>query len=143
MRNAGNQKKPVFSFLSTKRRPNRRVNQTSETYLQTFVKYDQNDWLSLLPLAEFAYNNSITQATKMTPFYANYGYNPRTIWPSDGEGKNLAFKANAHWMKEVQKRASKTLEDTRVTMSKNYDKGKQEHPAYEVGDLVMLNANNI
>ena len=120
-----------------------RVNQTLETYLRTFVNYDQNDWLSLLPLAEFAYNNSITQATKMTPFYANYGYNPRTIWPSDGEGKNLASKAYAHWMREVHKRASKTLEDTRATMSKYYNKGKQEHPTYEIGDLVMLNAKNI
>ena len=67
-----------------------RVNQTLETYLRTFVNYDQNDWLSLLLLAECAYNNSITKATKMTPFYANYGYNPHTIWPSDGEGKNPA-----------------------------------------------------
>ena len=120
-----------------------RVNQTLETYLRTFVNYDQNDWLSLLPLAEFAYNNSVTQATKMTPFYTNYGYNPRTIWPSDGEGKNPASKAYAHWMKEVHIRASKTLEDTRAAMSKYYDKGKMEHPSYEVGDIVMLNAKNI
>ena len=120
-----------------------RVNQTLETFLRTFDNYDQNDWLSLLPLAEFAYNNSFTQATKMTPFYANYGYNPRTIWPSDGEGKNPASKAYAHWMKEVHIRASKTLEDTRAAMSKYYDKGKMEHPSYEIGDLVMLNAKNI
>ena len=46
-------------------------------------------------------------------------------------------------MKEVHKRVSKTLEDTQATMSKYYDKGKQEHPAYEIGDLVMLNAKNI
>ena len=43
----------------------------------------------------------------------------------------------------VTKRASKALEDTRSTMSKYYDKGKQEHPAYAIGDLVMLNAKNI
>ena len=79
----------------------------------------------------------------MTPFYANYGYNPRTIWPSDGEGKNQASKAYAHWMKEVHIRASKTLEDTRAAMSKYYDKRRMEHPSYEVGDLVMLNAKNI
>lgn len=120
-----------------------RVNQTVETYLRTFVNYDQNDWVSLLPLAEFAYNNSVTQATRMTPFYANYGYNPRTIWPSDGEGKNPASKAYAHWMRQVHERASQALKDTRASMSKYYDKGKQEHPKYEIGDLVMLNAKNI
>ena len=79
----------------------------------------------------------------MTPVYANYGYNPCTIWPSDGEGKNPASKAYAHWMKEVHNRASKTLEDTRSAMSKYYDKGKMEHPSYEIGDLVMINTKNI
>ena len=79
----------------------------------------------------------------MTPFYANYGYNPRTIWPSDGEGKNPASKAYAHWMREVHIQVAKTLEDTQATMSKYYDKGKMEHPLYEIGDLVVLNAKNI
>ena len=46
-------------------------------------------------------------------------------------------------MKEVHSRASKTLEDTWAAMSKYYDKGKMEHPSYEIGDLVMLNAKNI
>ena len=120
-----------------------RVNQNLETYLQTFINYDQNDWNALLPLAEFAYNNSITQATKMTPFYTNYGFNPKTLWPSNAEGKNLASKAYVHWMKSVHERASKTLEDTRASMSKYYDQKRQEHPNYQIGDKVMLNAKNI
>jgi hypothetical protein len=37
-----------------------RVNQTLKTYLRNFINYDQDDWYSLLPLAEFAYNNSVT-----------------------------------------------------------------------------------
>jgi len=114
-----------------------------ETYRRTFVNYDQDDWYSLLPLAEFAYNNSITQATKMTPFYANYGFNPRTIWPSDKEGKNPASKAYGHWMKATHQRASIALQDTRASMSKYYDQKRQEHPNYQLGDMVMLNARNI
>ena len=58
-----------------------RVNQTLETYLRTFINYDQDDWLQMLPLAEFAYNNSYTTATRTTPFYANYGFHPRTMYP--------------------------------------------------------------
>jgi hypothetical protein len=56
-----------------------RVNQTLKTYLRTFINYYQDDWYSLLPLAEFAYNNSVTQATQLTPFYTNYRYHPKTI----------------------------------------------------------------
>jgi transposase InsO family protein len=120
-----------------------RVNQTLETYLRTFVNYDQNDWYQLLPLAEFAYNNSSTTATKMTPFYANYGYHPRTIWPSDQDIKNPASKIYAHWMKDIHQKAKEALESTRASMNKYYDQHRLPQPEFEVGDQVMLNAKNI
>ena len=54
-----------------------RQNQVMEQYLRAYVDYMQANWLELLPLAQFAYNNSRHGATRITPFYANYGYNPR------------------------------------------------------------------
>jgi hypothetical protein len=53
-----------------------RVNQVLEQYLRMFVNYQQDDWSQLLHKAEFTYNNSEHTSTKMTPFYANYGYHP-------------------------------------------------------------------
>ena len=53
------------------------VNQVLEQYLCCSVNYQQDDWVDLLPLAEFAYNNTVHAATKKTPFFANYGYHPR------------------------------------------------------------------
>ena len=44
-----------------------RVNQVLGGYLCIFINYDQNDWYHLLPLAEFAYNNSATRVHGMTP----------------------------------------------------------------------------
>lgn len=35
-----------------------RQNQTLETYLRSYVNYEQNDWAKWLSIAEFAYNNS-------------------------------------------------------------------------------------
>ena len=55
-----------------------RMNQTLEGYLRNFVNYDKNDWYQLLPLAEHEYNNSTTNAQGMSPFYANYGFQPHT-----------------------------------------------------------------
>jgi hypothetical protein len=98
-----------------------RVNQTLETYLRTFINYDQDDWYSLLPLAEFAYNNSVTQATQLTPFYTNYGYHPKTIWTTSEESKNPASKAYVHWIKATHDRATQALEKTKDNMSKYYD----------------------
>ena len=54
------------------------VNQSLEQYLWNFCNYDQDDWAELFPMAEYAYNNSTTSATGMSPFYANYEFHPET-----------------------------------------------------------------
>jgi transposase InsO family protein len=50
-----------------------RINQTIEAYLRSFINYEMDNWVGLLPMAEFAYYNSVTQATGISPFFANYG----------------------------------------------------------------------
>jgi hypothetical protein len=54
-----------------------RVNQILEQYLRCIVNYQQNDWTGLLPLAEFAYNNTLHSSIRQTPFFSNYGHHPR------------------------------------------------------------------
>ena len=44
-----------------------------EQYLQFFVDHRQKNWLEWLAMAEFAINNKIHSATKVSPFMANYG----------------------------------------------------------------------
>jgi len=51
-----------------------RQNLTMEQYLRAICNYEQDNWVELLPLAEFAYNNSVHHSTRMTPFWANYHY---------------------------------------------------------------------
>ena len=53
-----------------------RVNQTLEQYLRIYCNYQQDNWSSLLPIAEFAYNNTPNATTGITPFFANKGYHP-------------------------------------------------------------------
>ena len=52
-------------------------NQTLEQYLHSYVNYQQNDWVTLLPIAEFAYNNAVHATTGVAPFFAVYGYTPK------------------------------------------------------------------
>jgi hypothetical protein len=40
-----------------------------------YINYQQDNWVNLLPLAEFAYNNTAHLATQVTPFFANKGFN--------------------------------------------------------------------
>ena len=72
----------VKSNLSTAYHPKtdgqtERVNQILETYLRIYINYQQDDWIPLLPLAEFAYNNATHTATGVSPFFANKGFNPQ------------------------------------------------------------------
>ena len=58
------------------------TNQTLEQYIRVYCNYQQDNWFMLLPLAEFAYNNTPSATTTVTLFYANKGYHPNlTIHP--------------------------------------------------------------
>jgi len=50
-----------------------RINYISECYLQNYCNYEQHIWEEMLPLAEYAYNNSLHSTVNMTRFFANYG----------------------------------------------------------------------
>jgi hypothetical protein len=48
-----------------------------EEYLRHYVNPVQDNWDDRLPLAEFAYNNSVHEAVGETPFLLTYGLHPR------------------------------------------------------------------
>jgi len=93
-----------------------RVNQVSGGYLPIFVNYDQDDWYHLLRLAEYAYNNSVTMAHDMTPFFAKYGYHPQTKWLKERETQSPGANLYAHWMQTIHQQARQSLERTREDM---------------------------
>ncbi|CAA7267179.1 unnamed protein product [Cyclocybe aegerita] len=88
-----------------------RTNQTLEQYLRTYCNYQQDNWVTLLPLAEFAYNNAPHDATGVSPFFANKGYHP-----------NLAECKS-------QKRYQKAADNRRLPA-----------PNFKVGDQVFVKA---
>jgi len=122
-----------------------RLNQTIEAYLRAFVTQEKNDWVALLPMAEFAYNNSVTIGNGMSLFYANYGRHPATIDPPDDkeEPLNPASTVYGHWMQSVHEESRKGLEAAQERIRHYTDPDRREPPAYQVGDLVILNGRNI
>ncbi len=50
------------------------MNAVVEDYLRKHCCYFQNDWSSLLPMAEIAINNRISSTTGMSPFFLIHGY---------------------------------------------------------------------
>jgi len=119
------------------------TNQVLEGYLRNFVNYHQNDWYQLLPLAEYAYNNSKTSAHKLTPFFTKYRFPPQTEWVKEIEAQNPGATIYMHWMNIVQEKARTALEQRREGMKKYYARRATPQPDIEIGDLIMLNTQII
>ena len=58
-------------------RQTERTNQKLEQYLRMYINHRQNNWAKWLATAEFAFNNKVHTAIKMSLFQANYGREPR------------------------------------------------------------------
>lgn len=72
-----------------------RLNAVMEQYLRAYTSYQQDDWVDLLPMAEFAANNQASETTQLSPFQANYGRNPRMTFGPLKHGKStLEDQAN-------------------------------------------------
>jgi transposase InsO family protein len=56
-----------------------RLNQVLEQYLRFYVDDCQDNWIQLLLVVQIAYNQSSTTCTGTSPFFVNYGFEPRDI----------------------------------------------------------------
>jgi len=126
-----------------------RVNQVLEQYLRIFCDYQQDNWVELLPLAEFAYNNAKHASTQVSPFMANYGRHPRmaprtlTIENPENSETNPAAEHFLKHMYETQKQLVEQLSKAQDNYKRFYDRKTKAPPEFKTGDLVWLNRRNI
>ena len=126
-----------------------RQNQVMEQYLRAYVDYLQANWLELLPLAQFAYNNSKHGATTMTPFRANYGFDPRmhVALPKELELDEARFPtqrtadAFANRIAEVHAQLRTALDSATRRQTNPATDGK--HVEFAIGEKVWLSTKNI
>jgi transposase InsO family protein len=116
-----------------------RLNQTLEQYLRNYIGFQQDDWVKLLPLVQFAYNSSLYTSTKMSPFYANYSYEPEAYKhprkdPTQAEGAVIAVTK----LKELQESLKKELEFVNNKMTAYANKKRSMEPSLRKGDLAYL-----
>ena len=80
-----------------------RLNSVLEQYFRIYCDYQQIDWASLLPLAEFSYNNSKHSATTLSPFFANYEFHPSmSLLPTDPDSKTPAADSYVNQLQQAQ-----------------------------------------
>jgi len=86
-----------------------RTNQELEQYLRMYVNHRQNNWAEWLATAEFAFNNKVHAATKMSLFQVNYGREPRMSFDIRKKGKNEKAEKFVKEMKERHEEARVAL----------------------------------
>ena len=92
---------------------------------------------------EFAYNNKIHTATKILPFKANYGQDPRIRFEGRRKGKYEVVGKFVERIKKIQEKAKAVLGKAQEEMKKFANRRQKEEEEYRVGDLVLLSTKDL
>jgi len=116
-----------------------------EQYLRLYVNYQQDDWCQWLPMAEFMENNHASESTGISPFFANYGYDPRmyfldkqTVLTDDQEAQSFVVT-----MTDLHAHLRTEMGYAQERQQENADRHRLTPPSFQIGDRVWLNAKNI
>ena len=121
-----------------------RTNQTLEAYLRAYINYKQDDWINFLPIAEFAYNNSVHSAITVSPFFANYGYHPRLTMALDTEVPSAEAHDFAKSISNLHDFVRQELASAQAQYQGPADERRTLNvPDFKKGDKVWLRAKNI
>ena len=116
-----------------------RVNQELETYLRLFTSNKPEEWLTLLPMAEFAHNSTTHSVTQRTPFSLMMEYEPQA-YPS----LSNTFLPNLEsWLFDL----STAWDDAQATHKIDQQKMKEQISSkfipWKVGNKVWLEMTNL
>ena len=117
------------------------TNQTLEQYLRIFCNYyQQNNWFTLLPLVEFAYNNTPSSTTGISPFFANKGYHSNlTVHPerdlASSRAKDLVVNLD-----ELHQELKSTIAEAQLRYQGPADTRRAPAPDFTVGKHTFVKA---
>ena len=119
-----------------------RTNQELEQYLRMYVNHRQNNWAKWLVTAEFAFNNKVHTATKMSLFQVNYERKLRMGFDIRKKGKNKKAEEFVREMKERHEEARVALVKSQEEMKRQVDRNRKEAEEYRVGNKVLISTKD-
>lgn len=128
-----------------------RANQEIYKYLRAFTCYAQNNWMSLLPMAQLALNNRPHSSIGgMSPFFLRHGYEldplmeptPSAITNSRHPGCLSAQKLIQR-LKDAQDFAQAAMASAQQRNEQNANRLRRQPERFHVGDKIWLNLQNV
>src|SRR6202522_2890425 len=117
-----------------------RVNQTLEQYLRVYCNYQHDNWHSLLPIAEFCYNNTPSSTTGVSLFFANKGFNPTFTVYSKYELTSLKAQEYVTDLQELHDNLHVTIQESQKHYQQDADKNRIPPREFKVGDKAFVKA---
>jgi len=115
------------------------MNRMVENFLRCYCSMRQDDWDTLRPAAEFAYNSAVSEELGASPFEMDLGWKPQA--PLDLFGK---LDTPIEALNDFKSRMQSALEDSRyahqVAKARQaaYSAQKYQVSSYKVGDKVWI-----
>ena len=116
------------------------MNQMLEQYLCVYCNYQQDNWSELLSLVEFAYNNTPSATTGISPFFVNKGYHLNiTVHPKHNIASSRAYDF-AIDLDELQSTLKAEISAAQQRYQKSTDAQCSPAPDFKIGNKVFIKA---
>jgi hypothetical protein len=119
-----------------------RMNRLLEETLRHYVSQNHKNWVSLLPMAEFAINNAWQSTVQASPFYLMHGRHP--LVPGAFLGQDPPAPSDSRSFVTQMRDA---IVAAQKCMAKAHDRMRSRYTstpiAYKVGQLVLLSRKNL
>jgi transposase InsO family protein len=115
-----------------------RTNQWLEQYLRIFTNFQQTDWASWLPLAQYAHNSWPNATTKKAPFELIMGHIPR-VHQTTHTSTSPSVETRLQNVTEVRQQVAEAIRRSQELVTHI----PTRFTPYCVGDKVWLDAKNL
>jgi len=120
-----------------------KFNGTLIDMISHFVQEQPRKWSLYLKQVLFAYNTSVNDTTKFTPFYLLHGYHPKSIFDHNFISTDTSHEIllELEKLKNIRDELPKILEKRYLKNKKHYDTSKI-HTTFELGERVLIKSEN-
>src|SRR5260221_10081892 len=102
------------------------------------MNYQQDDWSSLLPLVEFAYNNATNEMTGVSPFFTNKGYHPSVVAEPDIQVSSTGAQCFIADLDELHAELKQSIAKAQECYQKYADEHHSPAPPLKIGNRVYV-----